>query len=54
MCVKLVQGVEKLVEKVQNSSKITWDFHFSTFWGGGKVEKTYQYYANVENAVCRK
>jgi hypothetical protein len=46
--------VENLVEKVQNSNKITIDFHFSTHRGGGKVEKGTKFYSIAENGGCRK
>lgn len=47
-------GVENLVEKVQNSSKIAIDFHFSTHRKGGKVEKNQKFYSIAENDGCRK
>ena len=47
-------SVENLVEKVQNSNKITMIFNFSTHLGCGKVEKSPQFYSIVENGRCRK
>ena len=47
-------GVENLVEKVQNSSKIAIDFHFSTHRRGGKVENNQKFYSIAENDGCRK
>ena len=51
---KIFLGVENLVEKVQNSSKIAIDFHFSTHRRGGKVEKNQKFYSIAENDGCRK
>jgi hypothetical protein len=48
------KGVENLVEKVQNSSKIVLTFHFSTHRGSGKVENSRLFYSSVENRRCRK
>ena len=46
--------VENLVENVQNFNKTEQIFNFSTLRGCGKVEKTLQFYSNVENGRCRK
>ena len=51
---KSKKSVENLVENVQNSSKITTFFNFSTFQGCGKVEKRPLFYSIVENGRCRK